>query len=94
MHRIVTCFMVALGLVAASQLFAQSEQAHPGDLPTDRNVMARANRAEGFLQSQLEDANPIVEAVIQRLVPAGKGRLQAQSRLLLLGEAQRQGPRN
>jgi hypothetical protein len=72
MHRIVTCLMLVLGLAAASQLRAQSEQARPGDLPTDPNVIARLNRAEGFLQSQLEDANLIVEGVIQRLAPSGK----------------------
>jgi hypothetical protein len=72
MHRIVTCFMLALGLAAVPQLCAQSEQARPGDLPTDPNVIARLNRAEGFLQSQLEDANLIVEGVIQRLAPNGK----------------------
>src|SRR5260370_2057012 len=68
-----TCaLVVSTLLVLASQAPGQSEQTRPVDLPTDRNVVAFSNRAEGALMSGLRDATPVSEAYFQRFVPTEK----------------------
>src|SRR5260370_28000741 len=68
-----TCaLVVSTLLVLASQAPGQSEQTRPVDLPTDGNVVAFSNRAEGALMSGLRDATPVSEAYFQRFVPTEK----------------------
>jgi hypothetical protein len=69
-----TCpLVVSTLLVLVSQAPGQPEQtSRPAGLPTDRNVVAFSNRAEGALMSELRDATPVSEAYFQRFVPAEK----------------------
>jgi hypothetical protein len=59
-------------MVQVSQAPGQTEQTRPADLPTDQNVIAFSNRAEGALMSELRDATPVSEAYFQRFVPTEK----------------------
>ncbi len=73
MRRLVigTLLLIILTLWALP-LAAHEEEKRPAGVPTDSTAIAFGIRAEGALQSRLQDASPIVEAVIQRFVPADK----------------------
>src|SRR5260370_13189430 len=70
MRSPLTCLVLVILMTSTSQIHGQSQQTRPTGLPTDRNVVAFSNRAEGAMLAGLRDATPVAEAYFQRFVPA------------------------
>ena len=57
---------------SASGILAESDQTVLSDLPTNRNVVEFANRAEASMLSELREDAPVAEGYFQRFVPDEK----------------------
>jgi hypothetical protein len=72
-HFVVTVMIIMIIIATSScHAFAQSDQPRPSGLPSDRDVVAFSNRAEGEMLSGLTDARPVMEGYFQRFVPKAK----------------------